>query len=92
VFHRARRSGTLASFGTALAPADPFLATLARSAAAKGAARTNLKRSLSRLGRLVADDEAGVIVGPVEENLPGQKRLAYRNDSPTAAYRPSAQP
>jgi hypothetical protein len=57
--------GTLASFRTALAPADPLLASLARGAAARGAARTHLKRSLSRLGRLVAGDDARVTVGPV---------------------------
>ena len=59
--------GALASFGTALAPADPFLASLARSASARGAARTHLKRSLFRLGRLVAGDDAGVLVGPVAQ-------------------------
>ena len=59
--------GTLASFRTALAPADPLLAYLARGAAARGAARTRLKRSLSRLGRLVAGDDARVMVGPVVE-------------------------
>ena len=50
---------TLASIRTALAPTDPLLASLAQSAAARGAARTHLKRSLSRLGRLVAGDDAG---------------------------------
>ena len=59
--------GTLASFRTALAPADPLLASLARAAAARGAARTHLRRSLSRLGRLVAGDDARVLVGPVVE-------------------------
>jgi len=59
--------GTLASFRTALAPADPLLAYLARGAAARGAARTHLRRSLSRLGRLVAGDDARVMVGPVVE-------------------------
>ena len=59
--------GTLASFRTALAPADPLLASLARGAAARGAARTRLKRSLSRLGRLVAGDDARWMVGPVVE-------------------------
>ena len=57
--------GALASFRTALAPADPLLASLAWGAAARGAARTHLKRSLSRLGRLVAGDDARVMVGPV---------------------------
>jgi hypothetical protein len=59
--------GTLASFRTALAPADPLLASLAGGAAARGAARTHLRRSLSRLGRLVAGDDARVLVGPVVE-------------------------
>ncbi len=64
--------GALASFRTALAPADPLLASLARGAAARGAARTHLKRSLSRLGRLVAGDDARVTVGPVvERRQPG---------------------
>jgi hypothetical protein len=51
--------GAVAAFGTALAPADPFLAALARGAAARDAARSQLRRSLSLLGRLVAGDEAG---------------------------------
>ncbi len=64
--------GALASFRTALAPADPLLASLARGAAARGAARTHLKHSLSRLGRLVAGDDARVTVGPVvERRQPG---------------------
>ena len=67
--------GTLASFRTALAPADPLLASLARGAAARGAATTHLKRSLSRLGRLVAGDDARVMVGPVvEPQQPGARR------------------
>ena len=66
--------GALASFRTALAPADPLLASLARGAAARGAARTHLKRSLSRLGRLVAGDDARVTVGPVvERRQPGAR-------------------
>lgn len=55
--------GALASFGTALAPAEPFLASLARSNPARVAARTHLRRSLSRLGRLVAGDNVRVSVG-----------------------------
>jgi polyketide cyclase/dehydrase/lipid transport protein len=68
---------TLASFRTALAPTDPLLASLARSAAARGAVRTHLKRSLSRLGRLVAGDDTRVLVGPVVEHLqPGAQHHA----------------
>jgi Polyketide cyclase / dehydrase and lipid transport len=71
---------TLASFRTALAPTDPLLASLAQSAAARGAARTHLKRSLSRLGRLVAGDDARVLVGPVVEHLqPGAQHHAGGN-------------
>ena len=69
--------GTLASFRTALAPADPLLASLARGAAARGAARTHLKRALSRLGRLVAGEDARVLVGPTGEgHHPGARHLA----------------
>jgi hypothetical protein len=53
--------GALDSFGTALAPAGPLLACLARGAAARGAAQTHLKRALSRLGRLVAGEDARVL-------------------------------
>jgi hypothetical protein len=66
--------GALASFRTALSPKDPFLAVLlSRGAAAQGAARTHLRRALSRLGRLVAGDDARVLVGsvPVKETLRG---------------------
>lgn len=55
--------GAVASFGTAFAPTDPFLASLARGNPARNAARTHLKRSLGRLGRLVAGDDARVSVG-----------------------------
>ncbi len=66
--------GAVASFVTALAPADPFLAGLARGAVAKRAARDHLKRSLGRLGRLVAGDDARVLVGsrPVGDQRPAQ--------------------
>ncbi len=65
--------GILASFRTELSPKDPLLAVLSQGAAARGAARTHLKRALSRLGRLVAGDEARVLVGsvPVKETLAG---------------------
>ena len=55
--------GALASFGTALAPAEPLLAHLARSTSARIAARTHLRRSLSRLGWLVAGGDVRVSVG-----------------------------
>lgn len=55
--------GTLVLFETALSPTDPFLATLARGGPARDAARGQLKRALSRLGRLVAGDDARVSVG-----------------------------
>jgi hypothetical protein len=57
--------GAMAVFRTQLAPADPLLARLARGAPATNAARVHLKRSLARLGRLVAGDEERVMVGPV---------------------------
>ena len=59
--------GAPASFRIALVPADPLLAALAQGAAARGTARTHLKRSLSRLGRLVAGEDARVTVGTVVE-------------------------
>jgi Polyketide cyclase / dehydrase and lipid transport len=66
--------GALALFRTALSPADPSLAVLARGPTARGAARTHLRRSLSRLGRLVAGDDARVRVGahPVWDQKPAQ--------------------
>jgi hypothetical protein len=57
--------GSVAAFRTQLAPADPLLARLARGAPATNAARVHLKRSLARLGRLVAGSEEQVMVGPV---------------------------
>lgn len=60
--------GALASFGTAPAPADPLLAHLARGSSARDATRSQLKRALFRLGRLVAGDDARVLVGPVPVN------------------------
>ena len=56
--------GAVATFTSALAPADPFLAALARGRSAGGAARSQLRRSLLRLGQLVAGRDAGVYVGP----------------------------
>lgn len=80
--------GALASFRTALSPTDPFLASLARGAAARGAARTHLKRALARLGRLVAGDEARVLVGPiVEGHRPGARHHA--RDIVGAGFKPA---
>jgi hypothetical protein len=53
--------GALASFGTALAPADPLLASPAHGGPARNAAHSQLKRALSRLGRLVAGEDARVL-------------------------------
>ncbi len=63
--------GALASFETALAPTDPLLAHLARGSSATNAARGQLKRALSRLGRLVSGDDARVRVGPVNGGVRG---------------------
>ncbi len=62
--------GALAEFRTALTPTDPFLARLARARTIADTAGTHLKRSLLRLGRLVAGDEARVLVGPVTTTRP----------------------
>ena len=59
--------GAVAVFRTHLAPADPLLARMARGAPATNAARGHLKRSLARLGWLVAGSEERVLVGPVVE-------------------------
>ena len=61
----------LASFRTALSPKDPLLAALSRGASARSVVRAYLKRALSRLGRLVAGDDARVLVGsvPMKETL-----------------------
>ena len=67
--------GAVAAFGTELAPTDPLLAALARRAPARNAAVSHLRRSLSRLGRLVAGQEAGVFVGPSGATL--QKPAQY---------------
>ena len=66
--------GALALFETAFSPADPLLAALARGGPARDAARGQLKLALSRLGRLVAGDEARVSVGthPVGDQKPAQ--------------------
>ena len=57
-------NGTLAEFRTALRPTDPLVARLMRSGLATDVARDLLKRSLGRLGRLVAGEAAMVSVGP----------------------------
>lgn len=69
-FIRAAGDGTIATFRTALEPTEPLLAALSRSAPAKDAAGTHLKRSLRRLGQLVAGDGAKVTVGPVSHAEP----------------------
>ncbi len=57
-------NGTLAEFRTALRPTDPLVAELVRSGLARDVARDLLKRSLGRLGRLVAGEADKVSVGP----------------------------
>ena len=74
--------GSLAEFKTALCPADPLLAELARSASVRGAARGHLKRSLVRLGRLVAGDHASVSVGALS--------AAWRRNAVRGASEPDA--
>ena len=66
----ALRDGTLAEFRTALSPADPLLARLARGNATKNAARAHLRRSLHQLGRLVTGDETRALIGPITPNQP----------------------
>ncbi|QIN81600.1 hypothetical protein GBA63_02375 [Rubrobacter tropicus] len=66
--------GAVAAFGTVLVPTDPFLAALARGATARSAAGSHLRRSLSRLGRLVAGDDARVIVGPAPAGRRADRR------------------
>ena len=56
--------GTLAEFRTALSPVDPRLQRLMRSAFVRDAAFGHLKRSLARLGGLVAGGSGRVVVGP----------------------------
>src|ERR687893_1298947 len=68
--------GAVAVFRTQLAPADPLLARLARGALATNAARGHLKRSLARLGRLVAGNEERVMVGPAEGRQSGIRHHA----------------
>ncbi len=71
MLNRGLGDGAVAVFRTQLAPADPLLARLARGALATNAARGHLKRSLARLGRLVAGNEERVMVGPVEGRQSG---------------------
>ena len=61
--------GTLAEFRTALNPVEPRLQRLIRSAFAQDAAYSHLKRSLARLGGLVAGGGGRVVVGPTTTNL-----------------------
>ncbi len=59
--------GAIADFWTFLRPTDPFLGGLFRSAPVRDAVRGHLKRSLARLGRLAAGEDARVLVGPPSE-------------------------
>lgn len=68
--------GTLADFRTALTPSDPLLARLARTDAAINAAHSHLKRSLQRLGYLVAEDKARVLVGPITAKAESGRQAA----------------
>ncbi len=62
-----RGEWTLAEFRTLLSPSEPSLERLVRSASARRAATTHLKRSPARLGRFVAG-ERRVVVGPLEDS------------------------
>lgn len=62
---RAQRSGALAEFRTELIPQEPLLEGLMMTVPARNAARSQLKRSLARLGQLVCGDGAMVRVGPL---------------------------
>jgi hypothetical protein len=68
---RDRGDGTLAAFRTSLVPVDPLLGRLMQTAAARGAASGHLRRSLARLGDLVAGGSDRVRVGPPLELLAG---------------------
>lgn len=61
---RQQGAGTLAEFRTGVAPADRHLESLMGSSIARGAASSQLRRALQRLGDLVARDDGRVIVGP----------------------------
>lgn len=61
---RERGDGTLAEFRTGVVPTDRRLEALMGSSVAKGAASSQLRRALQRLGYLVAPDGGRVIVGP----------------------------
>lgn len=61
---RERGDGTLAEFRTGVVPADRRLESLMGSSIARGAASSQLRRALERLGNLVAPDVGRVIVGP----------------------------
>lgn len=61
---RERGGGTLAEFRTGLVPADRRLESLMGSSVALGAASSQLRRALHRLGHLVAPDGGRVVVGP----------------------------
>ncbi len=63
---RDRGDGTLAEFQTELQASEPILEKLMRMPLASAAASGHLKRCLTRLGRIVSEDGAGVRVGPLE--------------------------
>jgi len=57
--------GALAAFKTSLRPEDPTLERLMRTAAARSAATSHLKRCLARLGQTVSGNRGGARVGPL---------------------------
>lgn len=61
---RERGDGTLAEFRTGVAPAERHLESLMGSSVARGAASSQLRRALQKLGHLVTPAGRRVIVGP----------------------------
>lgn len=59
-----RGGGTLAEFRTGVVPADRRLESMMGSPVARGAAASQLRRALHRLGHLLVPDGAQVRVGP----------------------------
>lgn len=62
---RSRGGWTLAEFRTELCPTDACLRRLMSSVPVREAAHGHLRRSLSRLGRLVTSDGGRFVVGPL---------------------------
>ena len=81
--------GAVAEFTTGLVPADPLIARLTRTDAARTAARTHLKRSLLRLGRLVAGDRTRVLVGPVTAGRRTPGAAPYLHSPVGAGFKPA---